>query len=438
MRAIPMRCNRAPYRYEGPNVKGKSRVFALEGKTSAQAMLVKALGKFGVDVDTKAAGYYLEEMRYKQRARGAAPSPAGTPEGSPKVPRKSPKKEKKKKGGGSKASLRKGVTGTIAHASMALPPSPASALTPMTAGLTTGGGKGPTFKVLSTRKVKKKEKLSKLRATQMTGTPEGGYYALFLRCAAHELMIQKGTGEVTVYAGAGLSCGSSQHTMQATLRDKAENVIDELRDSMKIMIPAKHLELREMTCVGETVSSRVIGAHEPIIKGLLKHVNSHINAGTVRVSIHERGGASFHNQTKFFIYVEGLPKNDAVAEETLKNMLSGLEDITSEVILTVGKHGSGLISVVGVDQAQTTTFALQSLQLKARFVSDILAETFTKERAKSDNVPLLVCVNGKSGGGQGVEVLGEGPTPNETRRNVIGGRIWLRPFLLQQVCLPTC
>ena len=47
--------------------------------------------------------------------------------------------------------------------------------------------------------------------------------------------------------------------MQATLRDKAENVIVELRDFMSIMIPATQLELRETTCVGDSVSSRVLG-----------------------------------------------------------------------------------------------------------------------------------------------------------------------------------
>ena len=67
--------------------------------------------------------------------------------------------------------------------------------------------------------------------------------------------------------------------------------------------------------------------------------------------------------------------------------------------------GAALVSVVGVDDAQTVSYAFQSLQLKARFVCDILAETFLKERAKSDNVPLLVCINGKSGGGQGAEVM---------------------------------
>ena len=212
--------------YEGPNVKGKARVLALDGKTRAQAMLVSGLAKFGVDVDKKVAGYYMEEVRYKQRERGAAPSPASTPQGTPKAARKASKKEKMGRGGSSH-SLSRGMTGVIGHATMALPPSPAVAMTPLSPGLTSGGGKGPTFKVLSTRKVKKKEKLAKLRATQMTGSPEAGYFALFLRCVAHEHMIQKGTGHVVIHAGAGLSCGRSLHTMQATLRDKVSDTSKE-------------------------------------------------------------------------------------------------------------------------------------------------------------------------------------------------------------------
>ena len=60
----------------------------------------------------------------------------------------------------------------------------------------------------------------------------------------------------------------------------------------------------------------------------------------MRLSIHEKNGTSFHKQSKFYIYVEGLAKNDAVAEESLKGMIGALESITAEVILTVGKHGA--------------------------------------------------------------------------------------------------
>ena len=77
---------------------------------------------------------------------------------------------------------------------------------------------------------------------------------------------------------------------------KAEDVIEELKAAMMIMIPTKDLELREATCIGDTVSSRVLGGHEPIIKGLLKHVNSHINENAVRLSIHETNGTSFHKR----------------------------------------------------------------------------------------------------------------------------------------------
>ena len=103
--------------------------------------------------------------------------------------------------------------------------------------------------------------------------------------------------------------------------------------------------------------------------------------------------------------MEGLAKIDAVAKEMLAGILGTMEGVVSEVILTVAKHGSALVSVLGVDNAQAVAFEFMSLQLKARFVCDILEETFMKERAKSDNVPLLVCVNGKSGGGQGAEVM---------------------------------
>jgi hypothetical protein len=82
-----------------------------------------------------------------------------------------------------------------------------------------------------------------------------------------------------------------------------------------------------------------------------------------------------------------------------------LYHITWNETVSVPQHGAAIVSVVGLDHAQEVSFALLSAAIDARFVPEIIEAEMDREQERSNNVPLLVLVNGKSGGGQGREVL---------------------------------
>jgi diacylglycerol kinase (ATP) len=168
------------------------------------------------------------------------------------------------------------------------------------------------------------------------------------------------------------------------------------------------LELREISCSTEGITSHVLGKNEPILSRMLKHLLANINSDSIRFAIyHRRAAHRALDVTPLSVYVMGLPMDDALAAEAVTQALAPLTSKGAKwkLLLTVGKYGVALLQVTGLFEAEKISFLLQSQQLTVRFVCDVLEDLFNSERVKSNMVPVLVCINSKSGGGQGMEVL---------------------------------
>lgn len=379
--------------YEGPNPRSRFQEFHVDHKVKAFELLNLGLMQHGIDpdVDVRSGQYYLTEMTYKEKVTNAALSPAAAAR-PPSLSR-----------GFSGGSLFAGAS--VGLNAITLPPT-VPKVEPAKADVERYGKEEAeeiarqqkvSFVGVVNKQVKPKTTVSKMRKKVAKNEKKGVVKtAFFIRSVDHDRIVKEGGLTLKIFVGPDVLGSSAFKFFKATLSDSVENVLVWAKRELRIHQPLEDLYIEEISCVDGTLSRAQLAAKDPVIRGPLAHINRHINENSIRLYI--RSSAVQTKQVEQVVAVGGVARSMDV--EGMTNFIAGIIDPeTWEMMVPATNQGVALIRLSG------TNFEVDSMTMQLRQAALSVTNLPTFSTFKPGTVPLLVLINSKSGGGQGVELL---------------------------------
>lgn len=392
--------------YEGPNVRGRFKRFHVDTSQRASSLLQIALKSFGV-VDQisstgKSSEFYLEEVVFRIRSK---------PIDSPHMLRARPAT--------SPLPLSPGLNGKVSLHRIVPPP-----MSPSAESTDSGGNTVQHYDIQRTKRVKGSQKAGSIVRNQNKLRTLDSLSALFVRSGRQDEMMQTGKGRVEIYAAPGVDTLMPNVSLNVTVTDKVSDVIVAAVTALKIIIPASDLVLEEVTCVDGVCAIKVLQEADPVFRSALKHINSHINIGSMRLRLQKKKSSLLgeqeaeqrqqqdgqldtpkaKNKQLCQLYVTGMRKYDMGEDDHVQNELDeifqGFETPEWHMEVVVPTHGVTIISVPDSLAADRVAMTLRNHGKTVTFVPILDIQSIAP-----GNVPVLVCLNGKSGAGQGKEVF---------------------------------
>ena len=264
---------------------------------------------------------------------------------------------------------------------------------------------------MHTRRVKPSSTVSKLRKIQKRGSDGLGAFAYFLRSEQMEQMLNHGAGAIVVHAGPGLASCIASFKVNAMLTTKVSDVVHTCAAAFGA--PHAELQLVAAICTDGRVSETPLSPDEPVIRCVLAHMTLHANTKSLRLYLTrpDADADAAHEPATFPLFVSGLDVGAGAASE--EAVLAVLHDVLGDagdasrgegfagfaVPTVVPKHGAAVISAKSDRQAVLIGQALWNSGAKVHNTCHVRADEI-----RSGEVPMLVFVNSKSGGGQGAEL----------------------------------
>eukprot|EP00039_Didymoeca_costata_P005513 m.82131 g.82131 ORF g.82131 m.82131 type:complete len:974 (-) comp12854_c0_seq2:79-3000(-) len=357
--------------YEGPNLRGRSTSINVDGNQKIQSLLVTALNKFGVE--GPGSEFYLEEVQFRQRPKQPQDVLAKPPPN-----RRSMLNH-----------LSTGLTGGVVNQNMVIPNASFSP--------DSDPSQQFNFDVLRTKKLKPNSKIAPLLKPKPLS--KDIVTGVFVRSATQDDMMATGKGTIRVYAAPGLDAMSTSVSLTVDVTHKVSYAVDTAKKALKVPDDMHDLFLEEVSCV-DGVSKGELNNDDPVFRSILKHVNSHINEGSMRLCLNVRQKEA---SVPSSLYISGFSKHafgeEEKTQEDVRNVLANCDVKDWSIDITLPAQGIAIINVNNSKDSDEVSMELRNAGLTVTHVPNL-----DMKLSPPGSVPVLVCLNGKSGAGQGVEI----------------------------------